>query len=88
MRGSAAACGSARRTPAAERQRRGGMSARLIVLASLLTLLPGVAPAQPTVEPTENGRLPWGDPDLQGIWLYQTYTPLERPEAFADKAVF
>ena len=61
------------------------MSARLIVLASLLTLWPGVAPAQPTQGPTENARLPWGDPDLQGIWFYQTQTPLERPEAFADR---
>ena len=32
-------------------------------------------------------RLPWGASDLQGVWLYQTYTPLERPEAFTDKAV-
>ena len=32
-------------------------------------------------------RTPWGDPDLQGIWFYQTQTPLERPEAFADRAV-
>ena len=32
-------------------------------------------------------RTRWGDPDLQGIWFYQTQTPLERPEAFADRAV-
>ena len=31
--------------------------------------------------------LPWGAPDLQGIWLYRTATPLERPEEFGDKAV-
>ena len=30
-------------------------------------------------------RMPWGAPDLQGIWLYQTSTPLERDAAFADK---
>ena len=32
-------------------------------------------------------RLPWGDPDLQGIYLYQTLTPLERPERFAGSEV-
>jgi hypothetical protein len=31
-------------------------------------------------------RTPWGDPDLQGIWLNATITPLERPAAFKDKA--
>jgi hypothetical protein len=33
-------------------------------------------------------RTPWGDPDLQGIWTNQTPTPLERPDALADKATF
>ncbi len=32
-------------------------------------------------------RTPWGAPDLQGVWLYWTATPLERPEEFDDKAV-
>ena len=30
-------------------------------------------------------RLLWGTPDLQGIWLYWSETPLERPEEFSDK---
>ena len=30
-------------------------------------------------------RLPWGVPDLQGVWDYRTATPLERPEALAGK---
>ena len=30
-------------------------------------------------------RTPWGDPDLQGMWTSSTYTPLERPEQFADR---
>jgi hypothetical protein len=33
-------------------------------------------------------RTPDGHPDLQGFWTNSTATPLERPEAFADKAVF
>ena len=28
----------------------------------------------------------WGDPDLQGTWIYATMTPLERPRDFGDKA--
>ena len=32
-------------------------------------------------------RTPWGDPDLQGIWDYWTFTPLERPAEFADRDV-
>lgn len=27
----------------------------------------------------------WGDPDLQGVWDFRTITPMERPEALADK---
>jgi hypothetical protein len=30
-------------------------------------------------------RLPWGDPDLQGVWDYKTITPLERPGAMGDR---
>ena len=32
-------------------------------------------------------RLPWGDPDLQGIWNANAATPLERPAQFAGKEV-
>ena len=30
-------------------------------------------------------RTPWGDPDLQGIWDYWTFTPLERPAGYEDR---
>jgi hypothetical protein len=33
-------------------------------------------------------RTPWGDPDLQGVWDYWTFTPLERPRELADKATY
>ena len=32
-------------------------------------------------------RTDWGDPDLQGVWNYAAGTPLERPAAFARKAL-
>jgi hypothetical protein len=31
------------------------------------------------------GRTPWGEPDLQGIWTNETLTPFERPANLADK---
>ena len=30
-------------------------------------------------------RLPWGDPDLQGIWSSSGETPMERPDEFAGR---
>ena len=33
-------------------------------------------------------RLADGKPDMQGYWTNQTFTPLERPAQFKDKAVF
>src|SRR5262245_34122297 len=35
--------------------------------------------------PSAPFRTAWGDPDLQGYWSYATVTPLERPDAQADK---
>ena len=56
---------------------------RITVLAILLVL-----PAHLVGQSDDKvSRLPWGAPDLQGVWLYWTATPLERPEEFADQAV-
>jgi hypothetical protein len=44
-----------------------------------------VSNAQPS-KWTPASRTPDGQPDLQGLWNYQTATPLERPKEFADKA--
>ena len=59
---------------------------RCIIIVGLLLILPSATTAQPD-DATALPRTPWGDPDLQGIWFYQTQTPLERPEAFADRAL-
>ena len=56
----------------------------LAVVAAVL-LVPGVAGAQSQSE-WEPPRLPDGRPDLQGVWDFRTATPLERPEALADRA--
>jgi hypothetical protein len=33
-------------------------------------------------------RTPWGDPDLMGVWDYQSVTRIERPKDLAGKATF
>ena len=48
-------------------------------------LAPGLAGAQ-TAEDTP--RLPWGAPDLQGVWDFRSLTPMQRPEELADREVF
>ena len=51
----------------------------------LLVLAAGPAAAQQGDAGTAP-RTPWGDPDLQGVWDYWTFTPLERPRDLADRA--
>jgi hypothetical protein len=33
-------------------------------------------------------KTPWGEPDLQGIWMDETDTPLQRPAKYADQEFF
>jgi hypothetical protein len=54
----------------------------LVVLAAAV-----VGAQQPAARNGAIPRTPWGDPDLQGVWDYWTFTPLERPNEFAGKAV-
>jgi hypothetical protein len=30
-------------------------------------------------------KTPWGEPDLQGIWMEETDTPLQRPAKYVDQ---
>jgi hypothetical protein len=50
-------------------------------------LLTAQTPAQTSTRPNTSTvpRAPDGHPDLQGIWLNDTITPMERPKRFADK---
>jgi len=44
---------------------------------------------EPTVSaPGAALKTPWGDPDLQGIWMEETDTPLQRPARFANQEYF
>ena len=49
-----------------------------------MALFPALAAAQSTDSPTPP-RTPWGQPDLRGIWDFRSITPLQRPEALANK---
>ncbi len=58
----------------------------VVVIGALVSLVPVPAAGQSLASAAEAGpRTPWGDPDLQGVWDYWTFTPLERPEEFAGK---
>jgi hypothetical protein len=53
------------------------------VLLLLAVALPAVG-----LEEENSPRTPWGAPDLNGVWRYSIGTPLERPDALADKTHF
>ena len=61
-----------------------GMLSGAIVTASLAIDAQAPAARQGTWTPP---RTAWGDPDLQGVWIYATMTPLERPRELAEKDV-
>jgi hypothetical protein len=62
--------------------------ARFVFACGLVALTAGAAGAQQSAtRDAANLRTPWGDPDLQGVWDYWTFTPLERPNEFAGRAV-
>ena len=52
-------------------------------LAALCTVI-AVAALAP-VSASGQGRTPWGDPDLQGVWTNTTTTPLQRPDDLEGK---
>jgi hypothetical protein len=70
------------------------MSARLCASAAGLVILAALVPlAQPRVGHAQTPaawtlpRTPDGQPDLQGVWLSKTATPLERPKALEGRAL-
>src|SRR2546425_73730 len=51
------------------------------------------APGGPTPPPkppaaAPNPKKPWGEPDLQGIWMDESDTPLQRPAKYANQEFF
>ena len=58
----------------------------VVAVLAIGWLAPGLAGAQGAAE--ETPRLPWGAPDLQGVWDFRSLTPMQRPEELADREVF
>ena len=64
--------------------RRLHLAGAAMILSAVLGM--AILSAQETEHPGERlTQTPWGDPGLQGVWEYWTFTPLERPEALAGK---
>ena len=57
----------------------------LAAIAATASLFAQSAPAKPAAPKAYTAKLPWGDPDLQGVWDYRTITPLERPAAMGER---
>lgn len=69
-----------------------GRPSTLVVVIGLVVLAASVLaaqrpPASQTAAAWTPSRMPWGDPDLEGVWTSDNNfsIPLERPAAFADK---
>ncbi len=59
----------------------------LIVVMSVTTIITA-QPPRDTASDWTSPHTPWGVPDLQGVWDYQSQTPLERPAELADQGFF
>src|SRR5687767_750898 len=62
------------------------VSAKWLAGACLLLVVAFGGP-EPSAQSSAAPRTPWGHPDIQGVWDYWTFTPLERPAEFKDRAV-
>ncbi len=70
----------------------------IVALAAIMSALVFLKPAQVTVAqegPTASAtaaaptlKTPWGEPDLQGIWMDESDTPLQRPAKYANQEFF
>ena len=58
---------------------------RHLLICSLVVVAAASAGAQQPSREAAVPKTPWGDPDLQGVWDYWTFTPLERPKEYANK---
>jgi hypothetical protein len=56
------------------------------VMSAPVTRTQAQSPAASTSAPVL--KTPWGEPDLQGIWMEETDTPLQRPAKYGDQEFF
>lgn len=64
------------------------MSSTTYSIGALAVLLVSATMLTPVHGQTDwtTPRTPWGAPDLQGLWNYNTLTPLERPRQVEGRA--
>src|SRR5688572_33055747 len=58
------------------------------MMIRVLTVFAVAALVGSTVNAQNASRLPWGDPDFEGIWTNATLTTLQRAPELGTKAVF
>jgi len=68
-------------------ERQNSRALALTVVAGFVGLaIPALGQTQQSLFETSTSlRTLWGDPNLQGVWDYWTFTPLERPDRFSDR---
>jgi hypothetical protein len=54
-------------------------------MALLSAAMVSVLQAESQKAPGSSLRTPWGHPDLNGVWMYSTVTPLERPARYEGR---
>lgn len=62
-----------------------GLAGMACAAAGIVLAAPPAAAQQPAATTWEVPRLPDGTPDLSGVWVSDSGTPLERPEYVADR---
>src|SRR5882762_5113821 len=58
------------------------------IISLSITPTSAQAPAAPAEGPPAALKTPWGEPDLQGIWMDEVDTPLQRPAKYAGQEFF
>ena len=63
----------------------GAMAVAVVVVFLIAGLAVGQTPAPASGGDYTAPRTPWGEPDLQGLWRYESTIPFQRPAEFAGR---
>ena len=71
------------------RDRFSGLMLTVAIAGAALGALTSVSVTRTAAQaPAPAPKTPWGDPDLQGIWMDETDTPLQRPAKYGTQEFF